>query len=282
VARKILLYIIYGDDQVYYDGAKFGILTFKGYMPKNDDTEFVVLTERPEMFEGIPAQIFTMSREQVKEWSLNGSYHFRIKNRGLAYMMDKLSMDDDDKLLFVDADIYFNQNPAGLFDRIRKNQALYYRNEGLIYEKKRFHIYVDSLENKMVKFDGGEYSLSKKSAMWGSAMMGLMPNMRMDLDIADKLMSKLVDIVPAHTVEPFSFSEILLRTYSMVEGKDLVGLYSTSGKKKHAALVLSDFFRYSKGLSVDNKISKAGKVRIKRYPWTIIKQRFIKIFKLDT
>jgi hypothetical protein len=30
--RKILLYIVYGEDQTYYDGAIFSLLTFKNWI----------------------------------------------------------------------------------------------------------------------------------------------------------------------------------------------------------------------------------------------------------
>ena len=45
--RKIILYIVYGADQGYYDGAKFSLLTFK-YWSKQENIEIVVLTEKPE------------------------------------------------------------------------------------------------------------------------------------------------------------------------------------------------------------------------------------------
>ena len=76
--RKIVLYIIYGDDQGYYDGAIFSLLTFK-YWIKSEDVEIVVLTEKPQQFEGYGVNIITMTDQQKDEWSLGGKYHFRIK-----------------------------------------------------------------------------------------------------------------------------------------------------------------------------------------------------------
>ena len=48
--RKVLLYIVYGDDQTYYDGAIFSFLTFKNWILEDDQIEVVVLTEKPEKF----------------------------------------------------------------------------------------------------------------------------------------------------------------------------------------------------------------------------------------
>ena len=77
--RKIILYIVYGEDQGYYDGAKFSFLTFMNWFEKDDPIEIVVLTEKPEEFDNYPVQSLLITNQQKKEWSLNGKYHFRIK-----------------------------------------------------------------------------------------------------------------------------------------------------------------------------------------------------------
>jgi len=240
--RKVVLYIVYGKDQAYYDGAIFSFLTFKHWILDSNQIEVVVLTEKPEAFAGYPIKTLLMSKEQKNEWSLNGQYHFRIKNRGLAFVMDKLKLKDSDKILFFDTDTYFHKSPLPLFDLIKSNQALFYLNEGLIYDRKRFFTYVENLEGKKMEIDGEAYELSRKSAMWGSLMVGIMANMRPSLDWADKLMVKFFDIVPSHTIEPFSFSVTLLRKYRIAEGKNFVSLYSTSRKKEYAKNILSNFF----------------------------------------
>ena len=105
--RKIILYIVYGADQGYYDGAKFSLLTFK-YWSKQENIEIVVLTEKPEEFSGYQVKVISIPNEKKNEWSLDGKYHFRIKNRGLAYAMDELNLKEKDKILFFDADTYFH------------------------------------------------------------------------------------------------------------------------------------------------------------------------------
>ena len=89
-SRKILLYIVYGEEQTYYDGAIFSLMTFMYWLDNKDQIEVVVLTEKPEKFIDCPINTLTMTEKQKNEWSLNGAYHFRIKNRGLAFVMDNL------------------------------------------------------------------------------------------------------------------------------------------------------------------------------------------------
>ena len=277
--RKVLLYIVYGDDQTYYDGAIFSFLTFKNWILEDDQIEVVVLTEKPEKFSSYSIKLLTMSEEQKHEWSLGGKYHFRIKNRGLAFVMDQLKLKDFDKILFLDTDTYFHKSPLPLFDLIQPDQALFYLNEGLIYDKKRFYTYVENLEGKKIQVDDEFYELSKKSALWGSLMVGITTNMRPSLDWADKLMVKLFYIVPSHTIEPFALSESLLRRYKMIEGKNYVKLYSTSRKKEYARKILSNFFKENNLLQVDEQIRLAQNVKVSRPLFVILKQRFLHIFK---
>ena len=276
--RKIVLYIVYGDDLGYYDGAKFSFLTFMNWVKKNDPIEIVILTEKPEFFSSYPVKAINMTSEQKKDWSLNGEYHFRIKNRGMAFVMDQLNLGLNDKILFFDTDTYFFKSPLSLFDLIQPNQALFYLNEGLIYQRKRFNVYIKHLEGKKIIIDDQIYELTKNSALWGSLMVGIMPNMRSSLDWADKLMINFFRIVPSHTIEPFSLSESLLRNYSLVEGKNFVSLYSTSRKKKYVVNILSNFFLNYHSLSVDSQISMLQKIKVKRSLFVIIKQRFLRLF----
>jgi len=277
--RKILLYIVYGEDQTYYDGAIFSFLTFKNWILDNSNIEIVILTEKPEKFKGYPVKTLLMSSQQKKEWSLNGAYHFRIKNRGLAFVMDKLKLNGFDKILFLDTDTYFHKSPLPLFDLIQSNQAVFYLNEGLIYSRKRFLTYVKNLKGIKIEIDGEIYELSKKSALWGSLMIGIGYNMRSSLDWADKLMLKFFELVPSHTIEPFALSESLLRKYKMVEGKKFVSLYSTSRKKEYAKNILSNFFLENKFSTIDKQVRLAQNVKIKRSILTIFKQRFLRLFK---
>ena len=57
--RKILLYIIFGENKGYYDGAKFSLLTFMNWVLDEDPVEFFILTDYPDEFKSYPVTIFT-------------------------------------------------------------------------------------------------------------------------------------------------------------------------------------------------------------------------------
>ena len=111
------------------------------------------------------------------------------------------------------------------------------------------------------------------------AMVGIMPNMRSSLEFADKLMLKFYELVPSHTIEPFSLSETLLKQFKIVEGKKFVSLYSTSRKKEYAKKILSNFFVENHSLKTHQKIRNAQNIRIKRPVLVVLKQRFMRFFK---
>lgn len=278
INRKIVLYIVYGKDQTYYDGAIFSFMTFSFWISETDNIEMFILTEKPEKFKNYPINTISISDSQIKEWSLNGAYHFRIKNRGLAYVIDKLGLKELDKILFFDSDTYFHKSPLKLFDLINTNQALFYLNEGLIYKRKRFDVYVKNLEGKIIKIDNDTYELSHKSSLWGSLLVGITVSMRPSLEWSDKLMLKFFKLVPSHTIEPFALSESLSRNYKIVEGKHFVNLYSTSRKKEYAGMILKIFLVENKELNFTEQVKLAQKIKLKRPLLVLLKQRFLSLF----
>ena len=75
--------------------------------------------------------------------------------------------------------------------------------------------------------------------MWGSLIIGVMPNMKNSIEWADKLMLEFKGLVKAHTIDQFSLSETLLMNYKIVEGKRFVSHYSTDGPKESACETIS-------------------------------------------
>jgi len=70
-----------------------------------------------------------------------------------------------------------------------------------------------------------------------------------------------------------------LKKYKMTEGKKYVSLYSTSRKKQHASVIISEFLNKSKELSFDQQANLAQKVVIKRSLIKVIKQRIMHLLR---
>ena len=276
--KKIICYIVYGDNMDYYNSTKFSILTLLNYTD-NANIDIVVLTENPNKFKDYPITTIKLSQTQKNDWSLDGKYHFRIKNLGLQYILKTLGLSKNDKILFFDADIYFNKNPLVLFDLITDTQVVMYKNEGYIYKKKRFNYYKNNLKGKLIQYKKGSiYTLNSNSEMWGSAIIGVPALAHYSIKDADLLMSnlsKILDIDKAHTIEQFSLVEILKMDFRVIEGKTYINICSTSGKKYFALKKINNFLKKNNRLDIKSLSEKSLRINLKRSIFKIIKDKLL-------
>ena len=81
--------------------------------------------------------------------------------------------------------------------------------------------------------------------------------MRKSIDLADQIMLKLLDIVPAHTIEQFSLAEALKKEFKIVEGKNFIKTYTTKRMKENAQAILAAFFYENQFSSFDYKVQRS-------------------------
>lgn len=209
----------------------------------------------------------------LSDWSLNHQYHFRIKNRGLQYALTHTNIAANDKILFLDTDTYFTSNPSPLFQLIDKKNVLLFLNEGEITQHRAFRAYKTALKDKVIPLSDRQYELSPQATMWGSLMMGVMPDISDKLDIADELMQALLPLVSAHTIEQFSFVEVMQKYYHINEGKQWVRHYSRHKQKIYAEKQIAHFLDVYKKLPLPQQIEKVSTLKLAR-PWHVwLKQK---------
>jgi len=275
--KKIILYIVYGDDQTYYNSAKFSILNLLNFTD-SADIDIIVLSENIKEFKDFPVTTIEITKQQLNDWSFDGKYHFRIKNLGLQYILKTLGLSKNDKILSFDTDVYFIKSPLVLFDLITDTQIVMYKNEGFIHKKKRFDYYKSCLKHKLIQYKkDGSYTLNSNSEMWGSAIIGVPALAHHSLQDADLLMSslsKILDVDKAHTIEQFSLVEILRREFKVVEGKKHINIFSTSGKKHFALKEINNFLKENNRLDIKSLSEKSLGLNIKRSIFQIIKDKF--------
>ena len=266
-------YIVYGLNDGYFLGAKFSIISL--FANTKETLEVVVLTDRPDYFAELPVRTLELSEAQKKEWSLNGQYHFRIKNRGLAYIIDSLQLNSIDRVIAIDTDTYFSTSITPVFDRLNKEWSTIFRNEGAIREKRRFSVYVEALEGRsLITPKGKSYQMSENAEMWGTLLWGFEVSNRSVLDHADDIMLCLLNHVDAHTIEPFSLTEAIKSDHRLFESKDFVEHYSTSGKKRHALAVLEKFFESHRGASFAELKAHSKQLKLSRNMIQLLRSRY--------
>lgn len=266
--KQHLLYIVYGDNSVYYQGAIISFLSFLAHTPLEQQPNIIILSEQPEWFAAYPVTCLPLTANMLNEWSLNHQYHFRIKNRGLQYALTHADIAANDKVLFLDTDTYFTNNPLPLFQLIDKKSVLLFLNEGKITQHRAFRVYQTALKGKTIPLSDRQYQLSPDAMMWGSLMMGVMPNVIDKLEIADELMQALLPLVSAHTIEQFSFVEVMQKYYHINEGKQWVKHYSRHKQKIYAEKQITHFLNAYQQLPLPQQIEKVRSLKLSR-PWHI-------------
>jgi len=270
-------YIVYGKNEGYFLGAKFSILSLLAN--NTDELKIVVLTDNENYFQGLPVITLPLTQDEKDNWSLNGRYHFRIKNRGLDKIITTLNLSDLDKIIALDTDTYFKKPITPIFDAIDNRHSTIFRNEGKIRDKPRFKVYKDALDGKhFTTPSGSTYTLSADAEMWGTLLWGFQISNRHLLDKADDIMLCLLEVVVSHTIEPFSLSESIKSDHNLFESKAYVLNYSTSGKKRHALRIITKFFEHNSKLTWIELAKKTNYLNLKRNLFSLLRSRYKRYF----
>lgn len=275
----VLVYIVFGDDAVYYDGVKISILSFFHHIPKTARPLVVVLAEHPNIYHDFVKHsqdphvdfiTLPLTQELKKNWVQDG-YGYRIKTLGLAHIIDHLSKDgkinNQSKLLFFDTDTYFTHSPLPLYDLIGENQVVMYKKEPKIYWRKKYRNYVDGLSDKTISYGSGkQYSLQRGANMYSSLIMGVMPAMLEWLYETAELMYPVRELTDARTAEQFCFAEIFKQHVNLVEGKRFVHHYSRKRQKLWVRQQIDAFWKQTAEADFEQKVAEVVNIAFKR-PW---------------
>lgn len=259
-----LVYIVYGDDIAYYEGAKFSLLSFLSHIEEEAWPSIYVLTEKPEQFAYTPATVFAIDSEQKKEWTKNGRYHFRIKNRGLKFILEQAA-EEVEKFLFFDADTHFTSSAMPLFELVNEDKSVLFYPEKNLYSD-QVGVDYEQLRGRTFVLPGGdEYRLTENSVMWNSGVIGVNRHRKDSVDYADEIILSLMSAnCQAHTIEQFALSEALSRDSQLSPAREFVRDYSTSGQKNWARKVLKTFFQEHGDKPFEEQVKLAQSVSFTR------------------
>ncbi|WP_106804923.1 hypothetical protein [Pseudomonas sp. S5D5] len=112
-----LLYLIYGNQDVYRREAKFSILTALAQLKQGESLCIRVMTDRPQDFAGWPVETVHLDEQTLAQWQGSNGYIHRRKACAIAQGL-KLA----DKTLFVDTDTLFLKSPHRVFELIAPDQ----------------------------------------------------------------------------------------------------------------------------------------------------------------
>ncbi len=286
---RVLCYVVYGDDPMYYQGAKVSVLSFLGQITESAPL-VVILSEKPFYFQAFIQQTrfnfihLTLNQATVQLWS-NDDYHYRIKTLGLAYITTILMryhyIDATSRLLFFDSDTYFLQNPLPLYDKIGAHQVLMYKKEPVLRHHKKYRNYVQGLQGQRISYRANEetytYVLDSSHAMHSSLIMGITPAMLTQLLQVAALMYPMRKLTCARTVEQFAFYEVMQAHYDIALGVAFVAHYSRRRQKAYVEAQLDKLWQAYPDGNIDEQIVAISQIAFDR-PWHLRLLQFAKRF----
>ena len=114
-----LLYLLYGDKEVYRLEARFSILSALRHRKNPADFTITLMTDQPEAFDGWPITVLSLSEETLGIWQGAGGYSHRRKACAIQAGVMLAG-----KTIFIDTDTVFFKDPALLFKRVTDDQFL--------------------------------------------------------------------------------------------------------------------------------------------------------------
>jgi hypothetical protein len=267
--QKTVIYVAYGNNKVYHSGVLFNWLRLTGLGLTKSIDNIIVYTDRPSYYEGYPFTIRPISPNEIANWSLNGSYHFRIKTKTLEEALTNYQ----GKVLHIDSDVLIRKPLSEIFKKITNNECVFSINEGPLCE--RYTKIIESETPDFLKY----YSDLNQVRMYCSSIVGVSYSMLPGITLADQLMLNWIPKTTAHTIEQFAISQGLLR-----QGNKIISLsgwfddFGSKGRKAHAKKRIDEFLSVTEGLNFDEKSSLAAKWDLNRDFVTWFKQKFFKKF----
>lgn len=114
-----LVYLIYGNDPVYHDEARFSLLSALYRAADPQAFRIRVLTDQPEHYSGLPVDVQALTAAQLQDWFGPDRYSHRAKLCALREVAARA-----EKTVFIDTDTFFLQDPMRLFEAVNEQLSI--------------------------------------------------------------------------------------------------------------------------------------------------------------
>ncbi len=217
---KILLFLIYGDQQVYHLELTYSILSALQFL-KDDPTDIriVLAADAPNQRQDLPVEHLLLTPEMLDEWSFGGIYFHAVKLHLLRHALRYYAV----PVVMMDSDTIFKAHPNGLFDRFDDARALMHACEGTLSESEAWPDWktvIDSCNGHL-----GQHKISGETLMYNAGVYGVMPNHVALMGEAIQILKDLRQHGSIFTMEQLAASIALSKTLQMSECRDLIEHY---------------------------------------------------------
>lgn len=220
-----LLYLVYGNNEVYRREVKFSILTALSQLRNSESLCIRIMTDRPQDYSGWPVDIVVLSEETLHQWQGQNGYHHRRKACAMASGLQLA-----EKTLFADTDTLFLKSPHRLLKLISP--------ENYLMDSFEYHWKEVSARQTYLKLGAclQPYGIKPDSdfKLYNSGLCGLTegdtPLLEKSIGFIDEWTQDSFDI---HTIEQIALS-FAMRDKSVKETKKYVYHYFAEKRFFHA------------------------------------------------
>lgn len=222
---RTLLYLSYGQG-LHEQEVAFSLLSARRWAePGANEIRFLVYTDRPESFAGLPVTVEPVTREQWDEWAGPFQFNHRRKIMALWHALEK----HPGATVLLDGDTWLRKSPRLLFERVGPGRAVMHIREGRLTEI-RMPIPLEMAgllqRYRFTDSSGRVLEIPASSTIWNAGVVGMHSSdkgiLREVLHLTDQLCAKS----KLHILEQFAFSYLLeQRMAQLREAADLVFHY---------------------------------------------------------
>ena len=220
-----LLYLSYGQG-LHEQEVAFSLLSaWRWAEPGANEIRFLVYTDHPESFAGLPVTIELVPREQWDEWAGPFQFNHRRKIIALGHALQKYS----GATVLLDGDTWFRKSPRLLFGRVGPGHAVMHIREGRLTEiKMPIPLEMAGLlqRYRFTDSSGRVVEIPASSAIWNAGVVGMHPGDKGLLGEVLHLTDQMCAKSKLHILEQFAFSYVLeQRMVQLTEAADVVFHY---------------------------------------------------------
>lgn len=256
-----LIYLIYGDEQAYYNQATFSILSAIKHLGRDFATgQITVYTSNPERLRDLPVTTVDIS-PYLDTWIGGTGYNHRSKNCVLSFSLKKFPV----TTVFVDTDTFFIKSPMLIVRSINKKSIFL---DCFEYRKKR-KLRGFEQDAGQRTWQSGRFGCYKfdieNTEMWNTGIIGLLPSHNKIVEEALWILDSLQSVSTIHTIEQLAFSLSCRRNnIDLFSSKKYVVHYWRSGRKRFITNAIHQFLSQNSQGDFKALLSKLDNVPTRR------------------
>jgi hypothetical protein len=249
-----ILYLVFGNEQLYHSQAYFSICTFLNQMDVTD--RVLVMTDAPDFYSrfGDKVQIINVSLTQIRQWRGKYDFVFRAKIKAIEYACQ---LYPDESVMYLDSDTFLF-NDLKLLNKKLIHPIMHIR-EGLLSELKSKTI--QKLWQTVKNSELAGVQIQSKHAMWNAGVVGIPAGKgseitNLALNICDEVLEKRIG---KWIVEQFSFSVVMSEKGDLQAAEPFIGHYWSNKDEWNEAIQKFMLESFLKGNSVQQDIEAISK-----------------------